>query len=60
MVIVIGLKFYSAQSLHLCLIFEVKGFILCVIEVFQCYHIKHITAISRVKATYFVLFKNWR
>ena len=32
MVIVIGLKFYLAQSLHLCLTFEVKGFILCVIQ----------------------------
>ena len=39
MVIVIGLKFYLAQSLHLCLAFEVKGFILCVIEFFQCYNI---------------------
>ena len=39
MVIVIGLKFYLAQSLHLCLTFEVKGFILCVIEFFQCYNI---------------------
>ena len=48
MVIIIGLKFYLAQSVHLCLIVEVKGFILCVIEVFQCYNIKHITAISRV------------
>ena len=28
--IVIGLKFYLAQNLHLCLTFEVKGFILCV------------------------------
>ena len=28
MVIAIGLKFYLAQSLHLCLTFEVKGFIL--------------------------------
>ena len=39
MVIVIGLKFYLTQSLHLCLTFEVKGFILCVIEFFQCYNI---------------------
>ena len=38
MVIVIGLKFYLAQSLQLCLTFEVKGFILCVIEFFQCYN----------------------
>ena len=52
MVIVIELKFDKAQSLHLRLIFEVKDFILCVIEVFQCYNIKHVTAISRVKATY--------
>ena len=35
MVIVIGLKFYLAQSLHLCLTFEVKGFILRVIEFFN-------------------------
>ena len=34
-VIVIGLKFYLAQSLHPCLTFEVKGFILCVIEFFN-------------------------
>ena len=34
MVIVIGLKFYLAQSLYLCVTFEVKGFILCVIEFF--------------------------
>ena len=34
MVIVIGLKFYLAQSLHLCLIFEVKGLIFCVIDLF--------------------------
>ena len=40
MVIAIGLKFYLAQSLHLCLTFEVKGFILCVIEFFQCYNIQ--------------------
>ena len=41
MVIVIGLTFYLAQSLHLYLIFEVKGFILCVIEFFQCYNITY-------------------
>ena len=40
MVKVIGLKFYLTQSLHLCLTFEVKGFILCVIEFFQCYSIQ--------------------
>ena len=39
MVIVIGLKFYLAQSLHLCLAFEVKGFTFCVTEFFQCYNI---------------------
>ena len=39
MVIVIGLKFYLTQSLHLMLTFEVKGFILCVIKFFQCYNI---------------------
>ena len=27
---------------------------------FQCYNLQHTTAISRVKATYFVLFKKWR
>ena len=41
MVIVIGLKFYLVQSLHLCLTFEVKGFILCVIDFFQCYNITY-------------------
>ena len=40
MVIVIGLKFYLAQALHLCLTFEVKGFIY-VIEFFQCYNITY-------------------
>ena len=39
MVIVVGLKFYLTQSLHLCLTFQAKDFILCVIEYFQCYNI---------------------
>ena len=41
MVIVIGLKFYLAQSLHLCLTFEIKGFIVCVTEFFQCFNITY-------------------
>ena len=55
MVIVIGLVLIT--SIPAPVTFEVKGFTLCVIEFFQCYNIKHTTAISRVKATYFVLFK---
>ena len=59
MMIVIGLKFYFAQSLHLCLIFEVKvkGFTWCVIKFFQCY-IAYTCHLQSQSYT-FVLFKMW-